>query len=161
MNKKLKDVYFFAIIFLVIDQAIKFYLSSKMVVNQSNILIKNFLNITYVHNTGAAFSLFEGNTWLLIGIGVLAVIGLTIYIGKLVHIGDFDMFTYSLLLGGVLGNLIDRIVHGYVIDYISLNIFGYHFPIFNFADVFICVGTFLMVLDIIRGEISENRSKKQ
>ena len=84
MNKKLKDVYFFSIIFLVIDQAIKFYLSGKMVLNQSTIIVKDFLNITYVHNTGAAFSLFEGNTWLLIGIGVIAFIGLSIYISKLV-----------------------------------------------------------------------------
>ena len=153
MNKKLKDVYFFAAIFLIIDQAIKFYLSSKMVVNQSTILMKNFLNITYVHNTGAAFSLFEGNTWLLIGIGVLAIIGLTIYIGKLVHINDFDIFSYSLLLGGVLGNLIDRIIHGYVIDYISLNIFGYHFPIFNFADMCIVVSVLLIFGSAFKGDL--------
>lgn len=153
MNKKLKDVCFFSIIFLVIDQAIKFYLSSKMILNQSTILIKNFLNITYVHNTGAAFSLFEGNTWLLILIGVLAVIGLILYISKLAHISDFDMFIYSLLLGGVLGNLIDRIVHGYVIDYISLNLFGYHFPIFNFADMCIVVSVILIFITALKGDL--------
>lgn len=153
MNKKLKDVCFFSIIFLVIDQAIKFYLSSKMILNQSTILIKNFLNLTYVHNTGAAFSLFEGNTWLLILIGVLAVIGLIIYISKLAHISDFDMFIYSLLLGGVLGNLIDRIVHGYVIDYISLNLFGYHFPIFNFADMCIVVSVILIFITALKGDL--------
>ena len=153
MNKKLKDIYFFAIIFLVIDQAIKFYLSSKMVVNQSTVLIKNFLSITYVHNTGAAFSLFEGNTWLLIFIGILATLALTIYIGKLVHITDFDMFTYSLLLGGVLGNLIDRIIHGHVIDYIGLNIFGYHFPIFNFADMCIVISVILIFISGIKGDL--------
>ena len=153
MNKKLKDVCFFAIIFLIVDQAIKFYLSTKMVVNQSNILIKNFLNITYVHNTGAAFSLFEGNTWLLILIGVIAVIGLIIYINRLDYLGDFDMFTYSLLLGGVLGNLIDRIVHRYVIDYISLNIFGYHFPIFNFADMCIVISVILIFISAFKGDL--------
>jgi len=153
MNKKLKDVCFFSIIFLVIDQAIKFYLSSKMILNQSTILIKNFLNITYVHNTGAAFSLFEGNTWLLILIGVLAVIGLILYISKLAHISDFDMFIYSLLLGGVLGNLIDRIIHGYVIDYISLNLFGYHFPIFNFADMCIVVSIILIFTTTLKGDL--------
>lgn len=153
MNKKLKDVYFFAVIFLIIDQAVKFFLSTKMVVNQTTILVKNFLNITYVHNTGAAFSLFEGNTWLLVAIGIIAVIGLTIYIGKLVHITDFDMFTYSLLVGGVLGNLIDRIVHGYVIDYISLNIFGYHFPIFNFADMCIVGSVILIFISGIKGDL--------
>jgi len=153
MKKGLKDVLFFSIIFLVIDQAIKFYLSSKMILNQSTILIKNFLNITYVHNTGAAFSLFEGNTWLLILIGVLAVIGLILYISKLAHISDFDMFIYSLLLGGVLGNLIDRIIHGYVIDYLSLNLFGYHFPIFNFADMCIVVSIILIFTTTLKGDL--------
>lgn len=153
MNKKLKHVCFFAIIFLVIDQAIKFYLTSNMVVNQTNIIIKDFLNITYVHNTGAAFSLFSNHTWLLIIIGILAVIGLIIYIGKNVHITDFDVFTYSLLLGGILGNLLDRIIHGYVVDYISLNIFGYHFPIFNFADICIVVSVILIFLSTLKGDL--------
>lgn len=153
MNKKLKHVCFFAIIFLVIDQAIKFYLSSEMVVNQTSILIKNFLNITYVHNTGAAFSLFSEYTWLLIVIGILAVIGFIFYIGKLVDITDFDMFTYSLVLGGILGNLVDRIVYGYVIDYIGLNIFGYHFPIFNFADMCIVIGVILIFISGLKGDL--------
>ena len=153
MNKKLKHVCFFAIIFLVIDQAIKFYLSSKMIVNQTNILIKNVLNITYVHNTGAAFSLFSGYTWILIIIGVLALVGLTFYVGKMEHITDFDVFAYSLLLGGVAGNLLDRIIHGYVIDYISLNIFRYHFPIFNFADICIVGSVILIFASALKGDL--------
>lgn len=153
MNRKLKHVCFFAIIFLVIDQAIKFYLSSKMIINQTNILIKDVLNITYVHNTGAAFSLFSGYTWVLIIIGILALVGLTIYIGNMEHITDFDVFTYSLLLGGIAGNLLDRIIHGYVIDYISLNIFGYHFPIFNFADICI-VGSIVLIFALaLKGDL--------
>ena len=153
MNKKLKDICFFALIFLIIDQAIKFYLSSKMILNQSTVLINNFLNITYVHNTGAAFSLFSDMTWILIIIGIIAVIGLIIYINKLDDLNDYDMFSYSLLLGGVLGNLIDRIIHGYVIDYISLNIFGYHFPIFNFADICIVVSVGLICISMVKGDL--------
>ena len=153
MEKKLKDVCFFGVWFVIIDQAIKFFLSSKMTLNSSVVLIKNILNITYVHNTGAAFSLFEGYTWLLIIIGILAIIGLVYYISKLVHITDYDMFTYSLLLGGVVGNLIDRIIHGYVIDYIGLNIFGYKFPIFNFADICIVVSVILIFVSMIKGDL--------
>jgi len=153
MNKKFKDVSFFAIIFLIVDQAIKFFVSSKLILNQSNIIIKDFLNITYVQNTGAAFSLFSGNKWLLIVIGLLALVGLSIYIYKLADITDFDMFTYSLLLGGILGNLIDRIIHGYVIDYISLNIFGYHFPIFNFADMCIVISVVLIFIGMLKGDL--------
>jgi len=153
MNKKFKDVSFFAIIFLIVDQAIKFFVSSKLILNQSNMKIKDFLNITYVQNTGAAFSLFSGNKWLLIVIGLLALVGLSIYIYKLADITDFDMFTYSLLLGGILGNLIDRIIHGYVIDYISLNIFGYHFPIFNFADMCIVISVVLIFIGMLKGDL--------
>ena len=124
-----------------------------MVVNQTNILINNVLNITYVHNTGAAFSIFSGYSWVLIVIGILAVVGLILYLAKTPHISDFDVFTYSLLLGGILGNLIDRIIHGYVIDYISLNIFGYHFPIFNFADICIVGSVMLIFASALKGDL--------
>lgn len=153
MNKKLKDVCFFGVIFLVIDQAIKLFLSNSMILNQSNVLIKNFLSITYVHNTGAAFSLFENNRLLLIIIGIVALISLIIYISKLVELTDFDIFTYSLLLGGIAGNLVDRIIYGYVIDYISLNIFGYHFPVFNFADICIVVSVILILFTTLKGDL--------
>ena len=153
MSQKLRDVCFFSLVFLIIDQIIKFYLSSKMILNQSTILIKNFLNINYVRNTGAAFSLFRDRTWLLIIIGIIAVISLMIYINKLGDLNDYDMFSYSLLLGGILGNLIDRIIHGYVIDYISLNIFGYHFPIFNFADMCIVISIVLIFWSAFKGDL--------
>ena len=69
------------------------------------------------------------------------------------HITDFDIFTHSLLLGGILGNLLDRIVNGYVIDYISLNIFGYHFPIFNFADICIVISVILIFSSALKGDL--------
>jgi signal peptidase II len=136
-----------------LDQLTKFLAELFLKASDSIVIIDNVIELTFSYNTGAAFSLFQGNTWLLIGIGVLAVIGFTLYIGKLVDIGDFDMFTYSLLLGGVLGNLIDRIVHGYVIDYISLNIFGYHFPIFNFADMCIVISVILIFISAFKGDL--------
>ena len=153
MNKSFKSVCFFGAIFLIIDQAIKIFLSTKMVLGQTNIIIKEFLNITYVHNTGAAFSLFSGNRWLLVFIGVFATICLLVYIAKLVHLTDFDVFSYSLLLGGVLGNLVDRVFRGHVVDYISLNIFDYHFPIFNFADMCIVVGIILIFWSALKGDL--------
>ena len=153
MNKKLKDVCFFALVFLAIDQGIKMFLNSKMVVNQTSILVKNFLSITYVHNTGAAFSLFEGNRWLLVLIGIIAVVALIIYIGKLIDMNELDIFSYSLLIGGVLGNLVDRIFRGYVIDYVSLNLFGYHFPIFNFADICIVVSVVIILISMVKGDL--------
>ena len=153
MNKKLSGVIFFALIVLAIDQAIKIYLEETMVLNQTAVIFKNFLNITLVKNTGAAFSILSGNTWILIAIGILATLGIIIYVAKMVDLNDGDIFTYSLLLGGVLGNLVDRIFRGYVVDYISLNIFGYHFPIFNFADMCIVVSVTLIFMGMVKGDI--------
>ena len=64
-----------------------------------------------------------------------------------------DTLTYSLLLGGVAGNLIDRIIHGDVIDYIGLKIFGYNFPIFNFADICIVLSVILIFASMIKGDL--------
>ena len=153
MKKNFKDVYFFGIVFFIVDQAIKYFISSKMILNQYTVVVKNFLNITYVHNTGAAFSLFDNARIFLIIIGILAVIIFTCYIFKIKNLNDFDMFTHSLVLGGILGNLFDRIIHGYVIDYISLNLFGYHFPIFNFADICIVVGVILIFISQVKGDL--------
>ena len=153
MNKHFKSVCFFSLIFFIIDQAVKLYLKGELVFNQSIVLVKNFFNITLVKNTGAAFSILENNTTLLIVIGILAFLAIIFYVYKLVEMDDFDVFSYSLLLGGVLGNLVDRIVHGYVIDYISLNIFGYHIPIFNFADICIVISVILIIWTTLKGEV--------
>lgn len=154
MNKKLRNIYIFSILFLLIDQIIKIFISSKMILNQSIILIKNFFNITYVHNTGAAFSILSGARMFFILIGLFTLIFLALYIRRLEEIDELDKFSYPLLLGGILGNLIDRIIYGYVIDYISLNIFGYHFPIFNFADMCIVIGVILIFIKEIYGRDS-------
>ena len=153
MKNNLKSVYFFGIIFFVVDQAIKIFLSNNVELNQSIPIIKNFFSITLVHNTGAAFSIFTGNTIFLILIGVICVIAISLYIKKMENLSDLDMYIYSLLIGGVLGNLIDRIVHGYVIDYLSFNFCGYYFPIFNFADICIVVSIGLIIINTIREDL--------
>lgn len=153
MFKNLKSIYFFSIIFLVVDQLIKIFISSKMFLGQSFILIKNLLSINLVHNTGAAFSILDGSKILLILIGVIAFIGISYYISKIEYLNDSDVFIYSLLIGGVLGNLVDRIVHGYVIDYISFKFGNYLFPVFNFADICIVVSIILIIANTIKEDL--------
>ena len=63
-----------------------------------------------------------------------------------------NIFTYSMLIGGILGNLIDRIIRGYVIDYLDFNIIGYNFPIFNLADIAIVISAFLLIINMSRGD---------
>lgn len=153
MKEKLKGICLFSIIFLILDQVIKGFISSKMLLNQSFVIIKNFLNITLVHNDGAAFSILEGNRLLLIFIGLIAIIGIFFYLKKTSYLSRLDMWIYSLLIGGVLGNLIDRIIHGYVIDYISVIIGKYYFPVFNFADICIVISVILILITTIREEL--------
>ena len=153
MKDNLKGIYFFSIIFIIVDQILKIFISSKVTLNSGFILIKNLLSITLVHNSGAAFSILSGNRLLLIVIGVLALVGISLYLNSLDYINGYDMFVYSLLIGGVVGNLIDRIVHGFVIDYISLNIFGYNFPVFNFADICIVISIVLIIINTIKGDL--------
>ncbi|MBE6138940.1 MAG: signal peptidase II [Firmicutes bacterium] len=153
MKKGLKDILFFGIIFTIIDQVVKIVLSSKIIVNQTYVVIKDFFSITLVHNKGAAFSILTGSKILLILIGIVALVGLIIYIKKLEVIDDIDIFTYSLLMGGIVGNLIDRIVYGYVIDYLSFKFGSYYFPIFNFADICIVVSVIIMLLRMIKEDL--------
>ena len=153
MKKGLKDIIGLSIIFLIIDQIVKIILSNRMIVGQTIIIVRNFLSITLIHNTGAAFSILAGNRYLFIFIGILVVGGLIFYIKNLDFIDNFDVFIYSLLTAGILGNLIDRLVYGYVIDYLSFNFGNYFFPIFNFADICIVVSIILYIARMIKGDL--------
>lgn len=153
MNKKTNGVLFFGTLFFIVDQILKIFISSKFYLNQTKVLIPNFFNITLVHNTGAAFNILTGNRVLLIVIGVTAFIGLLIYLRRYDSLTDMDILTYSLLLGGIMGNLIDRIFHGYVIDYISLIFNGKYFPVFNFADICIVVSIILLICTTLKEDL--------
>ena len=150
MKKNVKDIYVFGIVFIIVDQLLKIIISNKMIVNQTFIIIKNFFSIRLVHNTGAAFSILSDSRFLLIFIGIAALIGLVFYIKSLDIIDYIDTFVYSLLLGGIIGNLIDRIIFGYVIDYLSFNFGEFYFPIFNFADICIVVAALIILIKTIK-----------
>ncbi len=138
------------IISLLLDIGSKFLVSRIFILNESKTIIDNFLNITYVRNTGAAWSILDDNTWIVTVISLLIIIGIIYYVyrnrvsKKILKIG------YGLILGGAIGNFIDRIVYGYVIDFIDIDIFGWNYPIFNLADMFIVVGVILVMIDAWR-----------
>ncbi len=153
MKKGLKNVIFFGMIFLILDQAVKIFINSRFVLGEAYILINNLLSILLVHNTGAAFSILSGNQVFLIIIGILALVALLLFIYQGDNYSDYEIFAYSLLFGGILGNLIDRIFYGYVIDFISLTFVGYNFPIFNIADMCIVVSVILIIIKVIKGDL--------
>ena len=142
-----KKLLLFSIIFLLIDQISKGLINLYMNVNES-IKLFNLLSLTYVHNTGAAFSMLEGARWLFIILGIIALNVIFIFFIKDKKLNNFEIITYSLLLSGIMGNLIDRLLYGYVIDFIDVNILN--FAIFNFADSFMVIGVILLMIGMIK-----------
>ena len=156
MNSNVKKVLFFGVLFLIVDQFLKIVLSSKLVLGQSVLLIKNLLYLTLVHNTGAAFSLLQGGRVFLIIVAIFAIAIICFVAHNEDVLTDRNIFVYSLLVGGILGNMVDRIVHGYVIDYLSINIGKFAFPVFNFADICITLSiVILLVSTMVGGTIKE------
>ena len=151
-------IYRIMCILLVIDQIIKIVIRYSINEYQEIKVIKNFFSITYVQNTGAAFSIMKDATIILILLSIIFIILLNNYIKKQEsNFTKIDIISYGLIMGGVYGNLIDRIIHRKVTDYLSFNIFNYSFPIFNFADICIVIGAILIVIDII---FLKNKNKK-
>ena len=142
-----KKLLIYSIIFLLIDQISKGLVNLYMNVNES-IKLFNLLSITYVHNTGAAFSMLEGARWLFIILGIVAMNVIFMFFIKDKELNNFEIIVYSLLLSGIMGNLIDRFLYGYVIDFIDVNIFN--FAIFNLADSFMVIGVILLMIGMIK-----------
>ena len=143
---------------VLIDQIIKMVVTSNMSLNSTILVIPNFFSITYVKNDGAAWSILSGNTIFLILISIVALLIIIMYVFKNSDIKTFEFMNYSILIGGILGNLFDRIKFGSVIDYLDLKIFNYNFPIFNFADMCIVVSIFLLLIYFIKSEAKNARN---
>ena len=141
-----------SIILLCIDQISKLLVVNLLTKTNSIAIIKNFFYLTYINNDGAAFSILVGKRVLLILIAVLVIVMLIRYIKKNNIQNKLELVSISLIIGGSLGNLIDRVVRGYVIDFLDFKIFNYNFPIFNLADTFIVIGVFILLLKEIRKE---------
>ena len=138
-----KKLIIFGIIFLLIDQLSKGLISLHMNLNES-FKLTNFLSITYVHNIGAAFSILQGARWLFIILGIIALNIIYIFFIKDKKLTNFEIIIYALMLSGIIGNIIDRVLYGYVIDFIDITLFN--FAIFNFADSFIVISVILLVV---------------
>lgn len=156
-----KKIYLVALIGLLLDQSIKIIVSNLMTPFTSKIIIKNFFELTFVKNTGGAWGILSNNLILLIFVSIVALLVLNSYIKKEQHINNLMIFSYGFLIGGILGNLIDRLFRGYVVDFFHFYIFGYDYPVFNIADILIVVGISLMLIEVIRGEINELKSRRK
>lgn len=147
-----------AVIIVALDQIVKNW-AAETLVNGDIAIIKNVLYLKYAENTGVAFSMFSDNRWILVGVTsiMLAVVLAFFLSGK--ADGKLELFSLSLLLAGGVGNLIDRISLGYVIDYIDVRIIN--FAIFNIADICICVGAFLLCVAVYFSDKEEKEKKEK
>lgn len=132
---------------LLIDQVSKAVISSKLSPGESIPIIKDILHITFVKNTGAAFGLFKDSAFFFIAVSVIAVVIIGTILLKAVRNERFyDNFLFNfgliLIMSGALGNLMDRVRLRYVVDFIDVRIW----PVFNFADTSITIGTALLII---------------
>ena len=144
----MKKFYLVIGISVLLDRIIKIIVSN-LLTSEPVYIIKDFFYLICTKNDGAAFSLLEGKRILFIVLAVAALAFIYYYVKKTrtKNIG------YALLFGGIVGNLIDRIFFGYVIDYLGFILFGNYMPIFNLADMLIVIGAFITVIGSDKNEI--------
>ena len=149
-NKFLTNIYFLfiSIFILLIDQFTKYliFINYNFLINKDFLLFK----IDFVKNYGAAFNIFSGNRIFLSFISIFFSIILIYLILRKNTSNSIELYTYSFILGGTLGNGLDRIVKGFVIDFINLNIVN--FPVFNIADISINIGFILLLYSIFKNK---------
>lgn len=141
-----------SLVFVLIDQVSKIVVLKYLGKYHSVSVIDGFFDLTLAKNTGAAFSFLEGGRVIFIVVALVVICFLVSYIIKnRCMFKVFDKVAISLILSGSVGNLIDRVIYGYVVDFLSFNIFGYDYPIFNFADCFIVVGGLMFLFKMVFG----------
>ncbi len=146
----MKKILTTSFICILIDQIIKIIITTNLKFTESINVIKNFFRITYLQNNGAAFSILSGNRIFLILITLIALLIIYIFLIKNKNINKIETICYGTLIGGIIGNLIDRVRLGYVIDYLDFNIINYNYPVFNFADICIVVSAILLLIISIK-----------
>lgn len=137
-----------SILIAVLDQIIKFIVDKKILFVE---IIPNIFNIHKVYNYGVAFSFLENKRYLILLFSIVLIYLLFNLRKDLPKKKKYDIL-FGVILGGILGNLIDRVFRGYVIDYLETFILGYSFPIFNLADIGITLGIIIMIIMMFWGE---------
>lgn len=152
----MKKLLLISVVSILLDQIIKLLITSNINLNTSIEVINNFFYITNVNNYGAAWSILNGNRWFLIIIGIATLIFLYIIFLKNKKLNKSEIITYGLLIGGIIGNLIDRIIYGYVIDYLDFYVLNYDYPVFNFADICIVISIISLIYLNLKGGVYDN-----
>lgn len=144
-------VLLYMITFLVVvigDQLTKMIVDKTLNLGTGYSIIDNFFYFTYVHNFGAAWGILQGKMILFFLVSIIAAVGICYYFLQTHPYQQLTRFGLVLIFSGMVGNLIDRLVLGYVRDFIDFIIFGYDFPVFNVADMAIVIGVGLLLFEL-------------
>lgn len=148
-----KKIFIISIITFLIDMSTKYFVKDL-------VIIKNFFEFKRVINDGAAWSILSSKRLMLILVGVCAIYFIIKFISDFKE-NKRNTLAFGLLLGGCLGNLYDRVIYGYVRDFIYFKFGSYSYPIFNIADIGIVIGTILLLYACLKGEEDGSRSIKR
>lgn len=152
-----KTISILLVIIVLLDQASKFIVDRTMPLNHSIPVIENLFNLTYIRNTGAAFGILAGSDApfrlpFLIVFSLLAIGFIVMMLRRLQEKEKVLIIAFTFILGGAIGNLIDRILYGEVIDFLDFYWSRYHWPAFNLADSFISVGVMTTFYRLIKAK---------
>lgn len=154
--------YGIALIVFLLDQGTKWLVANRMELHQEISVIGDFFLITSHRNRGAAFGILQEQRWFFIVVTIIVVAGLIWYLQKIRHEKSKILpIGLALILGGAIGNFLDRLLFGEVVDFLMFNFGSYTFPIFNVADSAICIGVGLVLLDTILSVRQEKLSEQQ
>lgn len=135
-----------AAVVVISDQVTKQLILDRFSLGESRTVIKGFFDLTYIRNSGAAWGMFKDHGTMLIGVSVVMLIFMCIFYRSLVADAQEHRFAFGLLLGGIIGNLLDRIRLSAVTDFLDFYIGSHHWPAFNIADSSICIGVGVYLL---------------
>lgn len=139
------------VLLVAVDQITKFFAVDRLKELVSVRIIEGFFSLTYVENRGAAFGMLQGGKWIFLAITAVVLVLIIIYYAKHKRTKEnlWLRITLTMVAAGAVGNAADRLIRGFVVDFFDFNIFGYDFPVFNFADILVVVGTILLAGGII------------
>jgi len=154
LDKKYIPLFTYMPVIIILDQLVKIYVDKTMYLYQSIEVLENFFHITYIRNKGAAFGILSGANeslrvpfFLTVSAIAIVVIIYTIYTYR--EESQLFPFSMALILGGAIGNMIDRIRLGEVIDFVDVHWYTHHWPAFNVADSAITIGVTLLIINIL------------
>lgn len=145
-----------AVAVFIADRLSKLWIVAHIPSGQDIRIIPHFFWLTHVYNNGAAFSLFADTPspdrvrWMLVAFSVIAILIVLMVLWKMGRMLNMTSVALALILGGAAGNLYGRLASRYVIDFLSFNLFGYHYPDFNVADSCIVIGACLLLIEVFR-----------